>query len=66
MPVAGTTTLLEAAGFGVDRITERSFTLRFVDGAALFEHPSIRLAFLEPWRAVPLPENVDAVMTDAP
>jgi SAM-dependent methyltransferase len=63
-PVAETTIRLQAAGFTVDRVSERSFTLRFVDGTALFEYPFVRLAFLEPWRAVPQPQHVDSVMAE--
>jgi hypothetical protein len=56
--------MLKTAGFCVDRVIKRSFTMRYADGAALLEHPFIRLAFLDPWRAVPRPEDVDSVMAE--
>ena len=43
---------LEAAGFAVSRETRSAFTLRYLDGRALFRHHFIRAGFLDAWRAV--------------
>ena len=56
--------MLEAAGFVVDHLIERSFMMRYADGTALLEHPFIRLAFLDPWRDVAGPVDADAVMAE--
>jgi arsenite methyltransferase len=40
------------AGFEDLNVEERSFTLRFTNGGALLNHPFIKLAFLEAWKAV--------------
>jgi arsenite methyltransferase len=42
----------ERAGFEVLTAPERSFRWSFASAQALFSHHFIRLAFLEPWRAV--------------
>jgi arsenite methyltransferase len=41
--------LVEKAGFQVWSTKEHSFRWSFIDGTALFSHPSIRLGFLQPW-----------------
>ncbi len=38
--------------------------MRCASGEALLGHPFIRLAFLQPWRAVPRPQDVDEVMAE--
>ncbi len=43
---------IEAAGFGVTRVIEEEWSLRFLDGAALFRHVLIRAGFLDGWREV--------------
>jgi SAM-dependent methyltransferase len=57
-------TALERHGFGVVRVTEHAFALRFVDGAALLRHYFIRLAFLAPWRAILPPADADALLAE--
>lgn len=59
--VAGTLALLEAAGFTATVADRDSFTLRYVDGTALFDHYFIRLGFLEGWQAVAGDEVLAAV-----
>ena len=51
-PAAVTSGRIVGAGFAELGIEERSFTLRFTDGTALLNHPFIKLAFLEAWKAV--------------
>lgn len=63
-PVSETAARLRTAGFTVERVLEQSFPLRFADAGALFAHPFIRLAFLGPWREVPLPEHADTVLAE--
>jgi arsenite methyltransferase len=52
-PLAEVRDLLAAAGFETLRVEEDSFSLRFLDGTALFTHFFVRLGFLEAWRTVP-------------
>jgi arsenite methyltransferase len=49
--------LTRAAGFEVEDAVIHTFPWRFTSAEALFRHHFIRLAFLEPWRAV-VPEEV--------
>lgn len=44
--------LLAAAGFAVERVERRDYSMRFLNGSALFCHSFIRLAFLDGWRSV--------------
>lgn len=48
--------LLESKGFAVEQVIEDSFSYRFVDGKALFNHYFIRLAFMPSWNLL-LPES---------
>jgi SAM-dependent methyltransferase len=50
--VPGATALLEAHGFSVTRVVERTATYRFRDGTALLNHSFIKLGFLPAWRDV--------------
>jgi len=47
--------LVAEAGFEIEKTVERSFSLRFLDGSALFTHFFVRLGFLESWQSVPPP-----------
>ncbi len=53
--------LVAAAGFETTRMSEGSFSLRFLDGTALLSHFFVRLGFLESWMAVPPAREVDRV-----
>jgi len=53
--------LVAGAGFDTTRISEGSFSLRFLDGTALLSHFFVRIGFLEAWRSVPRPRDVDRV-----
>lgn len=44
--------LMEQAGFDVKRIIEESFTSKFLNGGALFNHWLTRIGFLDGWRSV--------------
>jgi arsenite methyltransferase len=61
-PLAEFQGLVEAAGFAVVRTIPGSFSLRFLDGTALFAHHFVRLGFLPSWQAVPPPAARSAVM----
>jgi precorrin-6B methylase 2 len=50
--VAGTTELLNEAGYEMERVVEESFRMRFANGSALLRHYFIRLGFLGGWRGV--------------
>jgi arsenite methyltransferase len=51
-PEAWTADLVERSGFRIERREQKAFVMLFADGTALFRHFFIRLAFLDPWRAV--------------
>ncbi len=61
-PLAEVRALVTAAGFEILGISEGSFSLRFLDGTALFAHFFVRLAFLESWRSIPPLAERDKVM----
>ena len=50
---------LEAVGFAVRQVHERTFTMRYLDGSAFLRHAFTRLAFMEAWLEW-LPPDVDA------
>ncbi len=50
--IAGTGELLEAGGFSVTRVVERTSRVRFADGRALLHHHFIKLVFLAAWNKV--------------
>ncbi|MEV8373584.1 class I SAM-dependent methyltransferase [Kribbella sp. NPDC056861] len=58
--VPGTLALLEGSGFDTT-VAESTFTMRFADGSALFNHYFIRLGFLEGWQSIASPETLAAV-----
>jgi ubiquinone/menaquinone biosynthesis C-methylase UbiE len=49
-PLSMTVQMLEQAGFRIEKVTERSFTMRYIDGTTLFNHFFIRLGFLDAWK----------------
>lgn len=57
----GTVALLEAAGFAASVSGTDSFTMRFADGTALFDHYFIRLGFLGGWQSIASVEQLAAV-----
>jgi ubiquinone/menaquinone biosynthesis C-methylase UbiE len=59
-PVEERTKLLMQVGFSIRNIREDSFTMRFLDGTALFNHYFMRLAFVPPWQEI-LEEDVASV-----
>jgi ubiquinone/menaquinone biosynthesis C-methylase UbiE len=56
--------MLAAAGFAVARVVESEFTMRFVDGGALFRHALTRIGFLDGWRRVVDPADEVAIFTE--
>jgi len=64
MTVARTEDLLRAAGFEPVRGVERSFRMRYADGAALLAHHFIRLGFRPAWEAL-APEGSRAAAMEA-
>ena len=54
--VANVRELLEEGGFSVTRVVERTGSMRFADGTALFNHYFIKLGFLDGWKKV-VPRN---------
>lgn len=51
-PVAFVRARLDVAGFDVERVVEDCFELRFIDGAAMFDHFLIRTGFAPAWVAL--------------
>jgi len=58
-PVEELVALTSAAGFESKEVSRHAFRWRFASPEALFRHHFIRLAFLEPWRAL-VPEEARA------
>lgn len=56
--------MLEAAGFEMNRLIEDRFTLRYLDGSAFFHHSLTRIGFLEGWRRVVEPQSEEAVFAE--
>ena len=53
--------LLEGAGFRLGKVVESGFHMRYLDGAAFFNHWLTRLGFLDGWRAVVDPADEEEV-----
>jgi len=49
--------LLSGAGFDINRIIEKSFDMRFVDGSAMLNHSLTKIGFLDGWRDVAGPDD---------
>lgn len=56
--------LLEGAGFGVSRLVEDSFRMRFDGGSALFNHTLTQLGFLDAWRAIVEPSDEEEIFAE--
>lgn len=57
----GTVAQLQAAGFTASVAGTGSFTMRFADGTALFNHYFVQLGFLEGWRSIATAAELTAV-----
>jgi arsenite methyltransferase len=56
--------LLQRAGFRLTSTHQRKFMMRFVDGAAFFNHALIRVGFIEGWKKIiPQQEQVKVFTT---
>lgn len=53
--------MLEGAGFALERVVEGELRIRAVDGGAFFRHTLIRFGFLDGWRGVVPAERQRAV-----
>lgn len=60
-PAEWTAGLVQRAGFRIERTEEETFSMRYADGTAMLNHFFIRLAFLEPWKAVVPAESAHGV-----
>lgn len=56
-PLDTTLNMIRNAGFEVFKVYEDSFTMRYLDGIAMFNHFFIKLAFLESWKKILSPED---------
>lgn len=52
-----TTAMITRAGFCIQKIFEDHFTMRFLDGSAMFNHFFIKLAFLDSWKNILSPDD---------
>jgi arsenite methyltransferase len=43
---------IEKAGFGIQKVVEKSLTWRYLNGSAMLRHSLTRFGFLDAWRAV--------------
>ncbi|MCL6589190.1 MAG: class I SAM-dependent methyltransferase [Firmicutes bacterium] len=53
--------LIRSAGFQINQTIANSFTMRFSDGTAFFNHFFIKLYFLEPWKKIVNPDDLPTV-----
>lgn len=56
-PLNTTLNMIRNAGFEIFRVHEESFTMRYLDGTAMFNHFFIKLAFLESWKNILSPAD---------
>ena len=63
-PVESWRRMLDDAGFRIDEVSLRSFTLRFADAAALFAHGFMRLAFASSWHELVAVDEREAVFAE--
>lgn len=52
-------TMFDEAGFKVARVLEETFTMRFANGSAFLRHYLTRIGFLDRWKAVVAPDEVE-------
>lgn len=62
-PLDTTVNMIKQAGFSVIRIHEDFFNMRYLDGAAMLNHFFIKLAFLEAWKELLPPEDVEPLFS---
>jgi ubiquinone/menaquinone biosynthesis C-methylase UbiE len=60
-PLDETKLSLEEAGFNIISIQEDSFQFRFLDGATMFNHNEIKYWFLEGWKSVLNPNDLENI-----
>ncbi|MFC2170270.1 class I SAM-dependent methyltransferase [Acidobacteriota bacterium] len=60
-PLTETRASLENAGFRIKHIWKDQFSLRFLDGRVLFNHFLIRLAFIDEWKRVLKPSDLERI-----
>lgn len=56
-PIQQTVRMINRAGFQIKKIYEDQFTLRFLNGSAMFNHFFIRLAFWDSWEKILSPDD---------
>lgn len=57
-----TTSMIEKADFQIKQILEDSFTMRYLDGSAMFNHFSIKLGFFDKWKKILSPEDREPII----
>lgn len=56
-PLQQTVRMINKAGFHIEKIYEDNFTLRFLNGSAMFKHFFIQLAFWDSWEKILSPDD---------
>jgi len=62
-PVNEMKSLFESSGFKVKNVFEDSFSLRFLNSSAMFNHSLIKYWFLGSWKNILKPENLENIFT---
>ena len=55
---------LENHGFGVKSMDREQFDYKFVDGTTMLNHYFIRMAFLDGWKSIVLPEKLEFIFDE--
>jgi SAM-dependent methyltransferase len=63
-PLPQVVSLAEDAGLEVAAVHEDSFVFRFTDAAAMFDHFTVKLAFIDGWKRVLAPGDVESVFAE--
>jgi len=62
-PLDETTTLLGDSGFRIKDIQHHGFQIRFLDGSTMFNHALIKYWFLDTWKEILNPDDLENIFT---
>lgn len=63
LTVKTTTKIMKEAGFSIAVVKRDSFQMRFIDGSSLLNHSLIKVGFLDRWRGIVPPGDVELVFS---
>lgn len=63
-PLSHTLSLAEGVGLQINDVHEDAFAFRFTDAAAMFDHFTMKLAFIDGWKRALQPGDVESVFRD--